>query len=83
VGDYLPVCVEDGMLAYIREADGRRFLVALNLSHKPGLLEPPGHFQIRGRVRLGTDPEREGTPVDGRIELAGDEGVVVEMMNDE
>jgi alpha-glucosidase len=76
VGRYVPVCVQQDMLAYMRKADGRRFLIALNLAHAPGILEP-SNLQISGEVRIATHPEREGRRVDERLELQGDEGVVV------
>lgn len=78
VGSYRPVGVAGDLLAYVREAEGRRFLVALNFGHAPGALElEPG--DARGRVVVGTYPDREKQEIAGRVELRGDEGMVVEL----
>ncbi len=76
VGSYTPVGTTETLIAYRRESGGRSFLVALNLGHEPAFLEP-GHAETRGTVVLATRRVREGETVDGRIELDGDEGVVV------
>jgi alpha-glucosidase len=76
VGEYAPAGIDGDCFAYLREADGRRFLVAVNLGHAPGFLEPE-RDGLRGEVVLGTDAAREGSRVEGRIEFGPDEGVVV------
>ncbi len=76
VGSYRPVVTEGDVLAFVREHEGRRLLVALNLGHGPAALEPDGQA-VRGRVLLGSHGGREGETVEGRTELRGDEGIVV------
>ena len=76
LGDYAPVGTEGGIIAFTREAEGRKFLVALNLDHRPGFLTP-SHSDIRGVVIVGTSMSREGARVEERVELAGNEGIVV------
>lgn len=76
VGGYAPVVATEQIMAYLREHDGRTLLVALNLGHEPGYLTPQ-KWEPRGTVLLGTHRNREGTTIEGRIELRGDEGVVV------
>jgi hypothetical protein len=34
---------------------------------------------VRGRVELATTPDRSGERVDGGLDLAGDQGVVVRL----
>ena len=75
VGSYTPVRTNGDLLGYIREADGSRFLTALNLGHAPATLS----FDGCGTVEIGTHADREGTDVDGEIELRGDEGVVARL----
>ena len=78
IGDYIPVGISDTVIAFIRENEGRRFLVALNLGHAPGSLEPD-HHEIQGRVIFGTNAKREGSTIKDRVVLKGDEGIVVEL----
>lgn len=77
MGSYQPVAVAGSALACVREAEGTRFLMALNLGHAPALLEL--ETEQDGQVEIGTDRNREGEHVENRIELRGDEGVVVRM----
>jgi alpha-glucosidase len=49
--------------------------VALNLGPGAGRLD----LAVRGRVELATTPDRDGERVEGRLGLAGDEGVVVRL----
>jgi alpha-glucosidase len=66
-------------LAYIRQAnDSKPFLVVLNLSHRPCYLDLQ-HITIRGRVVLSTSPELHGSVISERIQLSGDEGIIVEL----
>ena len=77
VGDYYPVNANvDDVLAYYREYDGRRLLIALNLSSRRQRLEPDND-SWQGEVLLSTHPGRATASVAGHIDLAGDEGVVV------
>jgi hypothetical protein len=48
--------------------------VALNLSDAPVAVEG-----LRGRVLIGTDRCRDGSAVDGAVELGPWEGVVLEL----
>ncbi|HET7478582.1 MAG TPA: alpha-amylase family glycosyl hydrolase [Rubrobacteraceae bacterium] len=75
-GSYEPVEADGDLLAYVREREGRRFLVALNLGHEPRSFEHP---EIRGRVALTTRLDRAGEEADGALKLRGDEGVIVEI----
>jgi alpha-glucosidase len=75
VGAYAPVDAEGDALAYVREHGGSRFLVALNLGASPATLP----FAGTGEVVLSTDISRASRPVDGRVDLNGDEGVIVRL----
>jgi alpha-glucosidase len=73
-GSYVEVPAEGDVLAYVREAAGRRLLVALNLGSSPAVVACP---TVRGRVVLGTDPERAPAPVTEEVSLAPHEGIIV------
>ncbi len=83
-GNYLPVrtkSADDKILAYIREGnDNRRLLIILNLSHGPVYFRPlKGYYQ--GSVLLSASGELENSFIDGVTPLAGDEGIIVELMS--
>ncbi|MFL5541881.1 MAG: alpha-amylase family glycosyl hydrolase, partial [Longimicrobiaceae bacterium] len=75
IGSWAPVDAEGDVLAYLREHEGSRFLVALDLGPEPASLP----FDGAGEVVLSTDIDRKEDPVRGRVELRGDEGVVVRL----
>jgi alpha-glucosidase len=77
VGTYTPVVADGDVLAYIREARGKRLLMALNLGHGPGqcTLEASG----AGRIVLATETGREQQRVADHLLLTGDDGVIVEL----
>jgi alpha-glucosidase len=72
LGSYAPVEAADYLLAYAREKDSRRFLIALNLGSQPQTLG------AAGRVVLSTFLDREDEPFGETLDLRGDEGVIVE-----
>ncbi len=69
------------LIAYVRRAGDRRFLVVLNLSDQPQAFTPPASeaTPVTGRVALSTFLDREGESTQGKIELRGNEGVIVEL----
>jgi alpha-glucosidase len=76
-GTYAPVKAADDLLAYTRETDERRFLVALNLGPGPRTLGAAG-LGREGRVVLSTFLDREGEAVGEKLDLRGDEGLIAE-----
>jgi alpha-glucosidase len=78
VGSYSPAGIEGDAFAYVREAEGRRFLIAVNLGHPPVLFCPEG-IDVEGSIVLATRASREGGRVAGSFELQGDEGVIVSL----
>jgi alpha-glucosidase len=70
-GSYASLDAPDGAWAY-RRGDG--FAVAVNLSDAAARVRLPA-----GRVAIGSDRRRDGEAVDGAIDLAPWDGVVVEL----
>jgi alpha-glucosidase len=68
-GSYRSLASPPGVWAWRR---GRSVTVALNLTGEPAVLE-----RVEGTVLLGTDRERDGGAVRGRLELRPWEGVVL------
>jgi alpha-glucosidase len=75
VGDWAPIVAEDTVLAYARTWGERRFVVALNLGAAPGLVH---RNDLSGRIALSTHSGRTGQSIGNRLELAGDEAVIIE-----
>ena len=64
------------VLAYLRAAEGRRFLVVLNLSGRSAAL-PEAALSLSGTVVLGTTRGRPGDHYGPAAGLAADEGLLV------
>jgi alpha-glucosidase len=65
------------VLAYLREADDRRFMIAVNLGNEAGAVRAGS---TSGRILVATDIRREGTEASGDVQLAANEGIVVEVI---
>lgn len=76
VGDCAPHPAEGDVIAYLRQADDRQLLVALNLGHNEQHLAPD---ELEGRILLTTHLDREGEVVRGRLRLRPDEAVIAEI----
>jgi alpha-glucosidase len=77
VGTYTPAVADGDVLAYIRGAPGKRFLIVLNLGPRPGefSLEATGP----GQIVVATETSREQHRVAGCLRLTGDDGVVIQL----
>jgi alpha-glucosidase len=77
VGTYTPAVADGDLLAYTREAQGKRFLIVLNLGHRPS------QFSLQatgpGQIVVATETSREQHRVTDRLLLSGDDGVVIEL----
>ncbi|KAA0994182.1 alpha-amylase [Dyadobacter sp. UC 10] len=78
VGAYSPCYSDQQLISYIREFGDEKFLIILNLSHRPGYFKPrTGNHS--GTVILGTEMERIGMSVSDVITLSGDEGLLIKL----
>ena len=78
VGSYTGIPAEGDIIAYVREGDGTRFFVVLNLGADAVSFDLPQGSGI-GRVAVSTDVEREGMDVFEALEVRGNEGLVIEL----
>jgi alpha-glucosidase len=78
IGAYSPVYADQQLISYIREFADERFLIILNLSHRPCYFKPRNTV-YRGTVVLGTENERIGMQVEDIITLGGDEGLLIRL----
>jgi alpha-glucosidase len=75
-GDYRRLAAAGDVLAYMRESDGERLLVALNFAAAPAQLALPADV-AEGVLLLSTAGGRDGECVRGTLALRGHEGVIV------
>jgi alpha-glucosidase len=77
IGSYRPIRCEGDFLLYLREHEGERLMVALNLSSDAvtAAIEPA----YAGRLLLSSYGDREGETVRDQLDLRPDEGAIVEM----
>ncbi len=75
-GRYEGGAVHGHVFHYWRAHAGRRVLVCLNFGSTPEALDL-GEGRAGGRVILSTHPGRDGARVDGRVELRGNEALVI------
>lgn len=82
-GDYLPVGIQESVISFIRAdpSTGKRFLVLLNLGHNAELFKLPAHFDFKSRILFNTDLKRRGELVQLQIRVAGDEGILAEVID--
>jgi alpha-glucosidase len=74
-GSFELLGAQGDVLAYAREAEGRRFVVLVNFERSPGAFELGE--RDGGEMALSTDPAREGGVVSGRLALGPHEAVVI------
>jgi alpha-glucosidase len=74
IGAWAPLRAKDGVLAYERSLAGRRLIVALDLSGRPGTLDLGS---AAGRILLSTRLDREGEHVGRVVNLRADEGLII------
>jgi len=75
IGNYIPVYADKQMIAYMRKFENDRFLIVLNLSHRPCYFKS----EYKGKIILSTEPERDCNKIESTITLSGDEGILVRM----
>ena len=78
IGDYRSVFSDGQLIAYIRTSGDSRFLIVLNLTHRPAVFQPNG-FSFGGTIEISTEPERIGALASKPMMLSGDEGVIVRL----
>jgi alpha-glucosidase len=80
MGNYVPVGADHQYLAYKRTHPGSTsFLIVLNLTHRPCYFKIQG-FDFKGAIVIGTAPELEGCSVENEVDLSGDEGIIVALI---
>jgi alpha-glucosidase len=77
-GQYIPVSADEQYLAFKRVWPGEKtMLVILNLTHRPCYFNMAG--PVSGVIVAAVSPELEGVPFEGSMDMAGDEGVIIEI----
>ena len=76
VGSYKQVAANEDVFAFIREAGGQKFFVALNFTDK---ISKVAQGDLVGRVVFTSVLDQVGQSVAGALELRPNEGVVVKL----
>jgi alpha-glucosidase len=77
-GSWKPLCVQGGAFVYVREADGRRLMIALNMTDEPHAILLQRRLS-QGRIVLSTHLDRDEEPVADELDLRADEGVIIKL----
>ena len=77
-GNFRPLEASGNLLAYIRRHEEQKWLIVLNLGSGKGSLTIT-EIEVRGKVELGTHPDKEAEKITNKISLRGNEGIVVRL----
>jgi alpha-glucosidase len=72
-GSWTPLGVQDEVLLYAREAEGRRFVAAVNFRDEARRVR----VGVRGTTAICTDRSREGERIEGELELGANAAALV------
>ena len=78
IGAWRSLGVQGGAFIYLREAEHRRLMIALNMTDEPHALllqQPLG----AGRILISTHLDRDGEEVGDELDLRADEGVILDL----
>jgi alpha-glucosidase len=75
-GTYEPVAAQGDLLLYRRKSDGQAVTVALNLGAEP-VSVTSSSIGFGSKILLSTFLDRESEPIDGALDLRGNEGVII------
>jgi len=75
-GTYEPVAAQGDLLLYRRKSDGQAVTVALNLGAEP-VSVTSSSIGFGSKILLSTFLDREREPIDGALDLRGNEGVII------
>jgi alpha-glucosidase len=78
IGSYRSVFSDKQIIAYAREWGTNRFLIVLNLTHRPSYFYPKS-YAFEGTIELSTEPERNGAIVKNNMTVSGDEGLIIRL----
>jgi alpha-glucosidase len=77
VGSYSALPAEGDLIAFVREHDGKRFVVVLNLGGEETSFDLPKELKL-GRIVACTDVAREGMDAFEEVVMRANEGLVLE-----
>jgi alpha-glucosidase len=79
-GTYRPLAASGDLLIYMREFEGDRVLVALNLGTEPTTVALPAE-SLAGKLLASTFGDRDDEPVRKTVDIRGNEGAVIALSN--
>lgn len=83
LGSYQPIHTDEQIISYLRSYEGEgRFLVILNLTHRPTSFSP-AHFYWHGTIVVDTLLRRLGEQVGSEsLTVQGDEGLIIRLQDE-
>ncbi|HEX3007835.1 MAG TPA: hypothetical protein VHO90_09500, partial [Bacteroidales bacterium] len=79
MGSYKPIHSDHQMIAYLRQFEEEPgFLIILNLSHRPCYFSTT-RIKLSGKIEIAASPELEGSIVNEKVNLSGDEGIIIRL----
>ncbi|MCC6493608.1 MAG: DUF3459 domain-containing protein, partial [Pirellulales bacterium] len=76
IGRYFPDVIDERALVFVRRAEDRQALVALNFTDQPVELKPKAGG---GKILLSTHGDRQRETAGRSLRLRGNEGVIVDL----
>ncbi|MBR1251769.1 DUF3459 domain-containing protein [Bradyrhizobium sp. AUGA SZCCT0169] len=80
-GSYKPLMASGELLLFYRELREERILIALNMGPEPITVSFPEE-RVSGHVLLSAFADREGEEVSARLDLRGNEGLLMKLVSD-
>jgi alpha-glucosidase len=76
-GAYLPISAQGDLLLYRRQSEGKTITVALNLGVEPVSITS-NVAELGGKILLSTFMDRQAETIQGKLDLRGNEGVIID-----
>lgn len=77
VGAFIPLGLHKQLMVFKRKMKEKEVLVLVNFGKEPATYEPD--FELRGQLKISTSGTGEGNVVQGKLEVKGEEALVVEL----
>jgi alpha-glucosidase len=81
IGSYRPIVAADELLLFVREHDGEKLLMALNVGQESMSVRFANGL-LRGEILLSSFGDRDTELIDGDVNLRSDEGTIIKLAAD-
>ena len=81
IGSYRPIVAADELLLFVREHDGEKLLIAINMGQE-SMSVGFANGLLRGEILLSSFGDRDTELIDGDVNLRSDEGTIIKLAAD-